>query len=404
MIEEKKDFRFNISILAILMLFMASSVGSFESPGMQVIIEYWTARGVSVESVRMLTTIQSIVSLPFILAVGRFVGKRISYKATAITSAVCVLVGSMAPFFINSSWTIVLVFRGLAGVGVGLAACRTALMLASVPADLHTKYMGLGQSFMIGIGIISGPIVGVLSSISWRHVFLINLYTFVVLFFMFFIKEPPKTVQDPEEKKHVRAAFKPSMLKYAIAEMVNSTFALPAIIGVATYLAGHKIGNATLAGTVLMLYSLGAIALSYLGAVQKILKRFTLPFCYALAGIANALLVLFPGVVTTFIAMFMIGFGSMGAFALMQVYSGNSVSREQMPLATSILITGKQLGMFASVWAMKFAHSVFHLTTDADSVYAMGIMVFAVLACLALVRGIFVPKEKQETEGSNEKR
>ena len=52
---KEKDFKLDISIVAILMLFMVSTAGTFENPGMQVIIEHWAARGVPVSAVRMMS-------------------------------------------------------------------------------------------------------------------------------------------------------------------------------------------------------------------------------------------------------------------------------------------------------------------------------------------------------------
>lgn len=392
--EQKRDFKVNISIIAILLLFTASFAGSSENPGMQVIIEYWTARGVSVQAVRMMSTIQSLVSLPFTLTVGTFVGKRISYRATAITAVSCIVVGSLAPFFINSSWGIVLFFRGLMGVGVGLVGCRTSLLLSSVPTDRRTQFMGIAQACSLSLGLISGPIVGMLSGISWRHIFLINIYTVVVLVFMFFIKEPPKAEESAGTAKPSGGKFSPVMLKYAFIQPFAAAFSFPIIVGISTYLAGHNIGNATLAGTVLIFYSLGCVAVSSLGTVQKFFKRFTMSFCYLLVASAFLLLVVFPHVVTAFIAVFMVGFGYMGGFSLMQVYAGSAVSPDQMPLATSILLTGNQLGMFASTWMMTLAHSIFHMTTDVDSTFVLGIIVYCVLAVLASIRGVIIPKEQ----------
>lgn len=389
---KEKDFKLDISIVAILMLFMVSTAGTFENPGMQVIIEHWAARGVPVSAVRMMSTIQGVAGLPVILLIGGLVGKRIPYKVAAITGVSCILVGSLAPFFFSESWTLILCFRGLMGIGVGLTACRTPLLLSSVPPEQKTKYMGYAQACTLAVGLVSGPIVGVLSSISWRHVFLINIYTAVILVFMFFIKEPPKAPQSAETAK-TGGGFTPIMLKFPVVQLMASALSFPIIVGISTYFAGHGIGNATMAGTVLIFYSLGCTAVSTISKVKNFFKRFTMPFCYGLCLLANLLLLLFPMVPVTIVAVFLFAFGHMGAFSLMQVYAGSAVKPEQVPLASSLLLIGNQLGTFSSTWLMGFAHSIFHLTTDVDSAFALGACVYSILIIIALIPNVIVSKE-----------
>ena len=211
---------------------------------------------------------------------------------------------------------------------------------------------------------------------------------------MFFIKEPPKA----EEKSagaegSTGRKFAPVMLKYALFQLIVCPCSMFIVQGISTYLAGHQIGSAALAGTVLIMYSIGTILVSSIGKVQKFFKRFTMPFCYSLVVVAYLLMVFVPTVVTPFVAAFLSGFGYMGSFSLMQVYSGNAVSREQIPLASSILLTGNQLGMFLCPILIRVADGIFHLTTDADSAFMLGAIVFCCMAVLALIPGLIVPKE-----------
>ena len=392
---ERTPFKITLSLIAILMFFMAGSAGTFENPGMQIIIDHWTALGVSVESIRMLATLPSLISLPFTLAIGAVVGKKIPYKLTAIISTGSIVVGGLGPFFISGNWSVILAFRALMGVGVGLCASRTALLLSSVPSEKHAQYMGIAQAVSICVGLVSGPIVGVLSGISWRHIFLINIYTVVVFLAMFFIKEPPKSTS-PEQAGAGTAAgskFNPKVLLFAVSQMLATALTYPAIVGISTYLAGHEIGSATMAGTILILYSLGCVAVSSIGTIQKFFKRFTMTFCFAVLALAYALLVLFPSVITAFAALFLVGFGFMGEFSLMQVYVGAAVEPHQMPLATTLLLTGNQIGTFLSTFFMTIAHGIFHLTTDADSTFVLGIIIFIALGLAASVKGLIVPIE-----------
>ena len=393
---DNKKTKLSPPILAALIFFMVGSAGTYENPAMQVIIDHWTQLGVSVSAIRMMTTLQSIVALPLILFIGAVVGKKISYRLTAILAAACVVIGGLGPFFLTGSWTVVLIFRALIGVGVGLAASRTPLLLASVPKEAQPRFMGIAQGVSVCVGLISGPIVGMLSNISWRHTFLINLYTILVLIMMFFIREPAApeaAVPERDAAKTAKSSLNPKVFLFAVLQMLATGVTYPAIMGISTYLAGHEIGSATMAGTILMLYALGCVAVSSLGAVQKIFRRFTMSFCFLLLALAYVLLIAFPSVVTAFIALFLVGFGFMGEFSLMQVYCGASVSPDRMPMATSLLLTGNQLGAFVSAFIMTFSHSLFHMVTDADSTFAFGAIAFTTCAAIAALKGVLVPKD-----------
>ena len=396
---ENKKTRLNLSLVAALMFFMVGSAGTYENPALQVIIEHWSKLNVSVSTIRLMSTIQSFVGLPLILLIGAIVGKKISYKKTAILASLCVVAGGLGPFIFSGNWTVILIFRALIGVGVGLAASRTPLLLSSVPADEQPRFMGLAQAVSVCVGLISGPIVGMLSNISWRHTFLINLYTIPVFIMMFFIREPerPQSAAGSGASAGEKSALNPKVFLYALIQMLSTAITYPAIMGISTYLAGHKIGSATMAGTILILYSLGCVAVSSLGAVQKIFKRFTMSFCFVLLTAAYVLLILVPSVPTAFVALFLVGFGFMGEFSLIQVYCGGCVRPDRVPMATSLLLTGNQIGVFISAFIMTLSHSVFHLTTDADSTFALGAILYIAFALLSSLRGLLVPYTEEQS-------
>ena len=47
-------------MIAIMLLFLTVSASTFENPGLQVIIDYWSARGVHPDTVRMMSTLPSL--------------------------------------------------------------------------------------------------------------------------------------------------------------------------------------------------------------------------------------------------------------------------------------------------------------------------------------------------------
>lgn len=379
---EKKKLKLTASLVATMLLFLTVSASTFENPGLQVIIDYWSARGIHPDTVRMMSTLPSLVSLPFMILTGAFVGKKISFRTASITGALLVTIGGLAPFVFAPTWGVVLVFRAIMGVGIGFGTCRNALLLSSVPADQQAGALGIAQTIGGIIGLIYGPIIAGLAMISWRHIFLINLISVITLIGTFFIKDPVKisdAVQtaDQTDKKKVPVSKKAVML--AVLQMVVTGVDYAFLLGVSTYIDTHGIGTVAIAGTAMIAYTLGALAVSSIGVLQKIFKRFTMLICYFIIAAGFAALIFAPGLITCFISMFLIAYGFTCAYTLLQVNLGQSVSPEQLPFSTSLLLIGNQIGLFIATFIIAFAQAIFRQSSDVDSVIILAVIVYAVI-------------------------
>lgn len=182
----------NLSYFAILTIYLFSGAGTFMNAALQTMIEGWPE--ISPLTVRMVVSIPPLVSLPVILFIGKIVGAKISYRFCAIGGTTLIAIAGVAPYFIYSNWELVLVFRALLGVGVGLLAVRNPLIMLSVPKNKQAVYIGYGTVVMNLGSTIAAPIVGALSQYSWKHPFLFDLIAFIpVIYMLFFLKEPEKT-------------------------------------------------------------------------------------------------------------------------------------------------------------------------------------------------------------------
>ena len=114
-----------VNYIALLSVFLFAGAGTFMNAAVQTMIEAWP--DVSVTTVRMVVSLPPLVSLPVMLITGGMVGKKLSYRFCAIFGTLLIALGGVAPFFVSSSWTLVLAFRAILGVGVGFLGMRNAL-------------------------------------------------------------------------------------------------------------------------------------------------------------------------------------------------------------------------------------------------------------------------------------
>lgn len=176
---------------AILSIFLFSGAGSFMNAAVQTIMDAWPQ--LSATTVRLVTSLPSLLSLPITVLIGGIAGKKLTHRFCAIFGTTLIMLGGIAPFFFSSSWTLILVFRALVGIGVGFVAMRNSLIIKTVPDDKQAAVIGYGSALMNAGGMLSGPIVGLLAGFGWRYPFLFDLLAVIpVVIMLFYLKEPEK--------------------------------------------------------------------------------------------------------------------------------------------------------------------------------------------------------------------
>ena len=61
--------------------------------------------------------------------------------------AIIAITGVM-PYFLNTSWSLILIFRVFLGIGVGMISIRNSLLLLSIPKEKQAVYIGYGSAIM----------------------------------------------------------------------------------------------------------------------------------------------------------------------------------------------------------------------------------------------------------------
>ena len=378
-----------MNYIAILSVFLFSGAGTFMNAALQTMIEAWPQ--LSASSVRMVVSLPPLISLPVMLLIGVVVGKKISYRMSAILGTLLIAVGGVAPYFFYSSWPLILFFRALLGVGAGFLGMRNALIVREVPKEKQASFIGYGSMVMNVGAFVANPIVGILAKYSWRHPFLFDAIAFIpVIIMLLFLREPEAEEAPVEETKQAEAvpaekgSFTWRLIYYAIMQLLTTAVLYPMLSGLATYVSVKGIADSVVAGTMLSAYSIaGVVANMFIGQIMNTTKKMTIGLMCALAAIGQAIVLFVPTVPTLFIGVICAGAAFNIMISVFQVYNGRVAHPSIMSLSSTIILAMLQLGIFASNFFIVACHAIFQRGTDIESSYWGCMIAYIAMAVFA---------------------
>lgn len=394
----KKSEIKTINIIAILAIFVFSGAGSLMNAAVQTMIDAWP--NVNPSTIRLVTSLPSLISLPVTIIVGFVAGKKLSYRFCAIFGTLLIMLGGAAPALFHTSWSLVLVFRALVGVGVGFIAMRNSLIIDSVPEDKQASVIGYGAGLLNGGAILAGPLVGVLSVYGWNYAFLYDLLAIVpILLMVLFLKEPEKTedIRTPE-MKYENTAEKTDwrIYFYVFIQFIMTAALYPLLSGMSTYMAYKGVGDAVTAGFSNSTYNLvGFLICLVIGPIEKKLGRHMLWTMSLIFAGGMALIVWIPKVPVILIGAGLCGIAFNSVLALLQLYNGKVASARQATLISTVLIAAMSLGNFASVYFINICQAIFRTGNDIESTYIGSMLLYLILAVVSFVMKP-APKEYYE--------
>ena len=386
-----------INYIAILAIFLFSGTGSWENAAIETMANAWPS--VDITLIRMIGTIPFLVSMPIMLVIGGLVGKKISYRTCVNIGSLLIIIGGAAPYLYAPSWTMVLVFRGLLGAGVGFYAVRNAALVKTIPYEKQARYIGLGTAMMNICNTVMQTLAGALTNVSWNAPFLVNALAIIPAIYIFICfrepvdDEPLASEADGAQAVTVNDKMDYHGWIYAVIQFFSTLSLYPLLSGMSTFLASRNIGSATIAGTVLSVYTLtGFVVNLLLPNVKKAFGKATPIVTCALVAIGQAIVLFIPNIVAVYIGTILCGFGFMANFSLFYVYLGKSVPASKVGFASNLILALNQLSVFLSSYYILACQAIFKRSIDVESAFIGCIIIYAALAVLFLV-GKLVPEE-----------
>ena len=341
------NYLLKISVLSISLLTIIA--GSAISPAMNEISKAFPYENELL--IKMILTIPNLVLIPFSLISGKLSHTR-SKRKILIYGLVIYFIGGIGGA-VGLSIYVLLFFRALLGIGVGLLLPLSAALIADFfSGNERTHMMGLSNSISNLGAIIATTIGGWLASFNWRYVFIVYSLSLIVLAIVFVgLPEPPKRKVGITTKKK----FNFKVLKLCLYGILLNIAFYSIIVNISFYLQEQGLGSATLAGGTVPILTLGGfISGLLLKSLSMYFKKRRIPFFLGLMSSGFFLLALAINLFSIFLGVFFIGF-SLGVIKpVLLLKATKSAPSDSNSLSIALVSSSFFLGKFLSPFILDY--------------------------------------------------
>lgn len=391
----KKSYIF--AFLTVMAIFSMGQVAGSIDAAIASIGEHF---GLSEATTMYVSSVSAIASVIFGLIVGIVAGKKVKYKTIALFSGACVLVGGLIPFFVTN-YGVLLVFRAIYGIGFGgMMSLQNTFANLTLPKEKQASALGLGMFVGYGTNCILQFIGGPLADVSWNYVFL-NTLLLIIPFVILLVccpnipnnsvAEDNKTNDGEKEK----ASYPPVVFVMCVMMALVGLFVAPLLIG-CSFLSTAINPSATIAGVVAVCFSLGCMVggLVY-PKLSKVFGRYCFTAFLIVAGVGLIGSALATNIPLLCVTIFLggMGFSTTQAGAMMVV--GASVSKNNVAMASSLIMACFNLGMFLCSPVQAMVDSA--VGNGLKNLLYIGTAVFAVCAVIFVLYNPFSKEKKKNS-------
>lgn len=331
----KKRLLYTILSISLLTVMAGAAI----APALGVISEHFAGRKPLL--------IQLIVSLPalFIILtnlVFPWLCRLMKTRTLALTGLLLYIVSGAGAFFVDNIW-ILLVFRALMGVSVGMIMpLSTGLLAYYFPPEAQAGLMGLSAAMNQMGGVVATFLAGILAGVSWNCAFLVYLLGLiaVVLVALFL----------PNERLQGRGGVSLSLLKRFHPSVVGMFLVMILFFIYPTNFALTASGTLSEMGVTLTMVGLDVVAFLVGLCFGNLMKNFASPMKYvAPLGFAAGYLCLAvgSGIVSLLAGSALIGIangiGVPYLNTIGSVKAGKEAATTVMPLLSAALYLGQFL-------------------------------------------------------------
>lgn len=350
--------RARLNLLAIYSLLFINNTGMLMSPSMDTLVNAFPSEPYS--KVLLISTLPSLVALPFILLSGNMVGTKVRYRTLALIAVPVFVVSGTLPFFLHSL-DVILACRAVYGVCYGLIGpLSNALILRSYEGENRVRYLGYGN-IVIGLGgVVFQMTAGWLCMVGWNYLFLGHLLGVIPLLLIAFGLIEPKrelpAIVTPmaERRPFLRAVTAKGVLPLFLLVCVLYICTQTKSMTISSIVKTEGMGDATTSAMILSMATFGAL-----------LGGLALPtFCRCVKRYRTPILVLVLSLMTVTNLMnsvLLIGAGyCVGTMAfmmnlnLMTLRASRLFPPEEASRAVSLIQCADKMGVFLATYFTTF--------------------------------------------------
>jgi MFS family permease len=311
--------------------------------------------------IMLIATLPVLVTVPFSLLAGKLAGNRITFRSLVIIGIILFIIGGTAPYFI-SSFTGVLIMRGVLGIGLGLLyPIPAALIMNLFEGTARENLMGFNGVIQNIGGIVLQLLGGVLCAVNWRNTFLAYLLAIIPLIIVIFLlPEPPNIKKAKNEKIKIPTA----VYVWSIIILGYTILLYPMLTGMSSLVINNNLGTAAAAAVVLTMFTVGGmISGAVFGKVYRIATRFTFAIGLIIHAIGYIFLICGNSLMAFTIGSTIVGIGYILGFTAILMSVGTLVTPSATTFAMSLVMAFMSIGGFISGFFFSYIERIFNITS-----------------------------------------
>lgn len=309
--------------------------------------------GLSSTSGLYVTTVASVVSVVFSILLGFIAGKKIGFKPLIFFCATVELISAIAPYF-ASNFAVVLVLRGLFGIGFGgMQSLENTVAAKLISPQKRASIVGLGTFFGFGMNCILQFIGGLLADMGWNYVFLNHLllfipYAIVVIGCMKLDFGGKETPENTAQAAKANTGMPSAIYLMWVLMFIVGVLVAPLLIG-CSFLSEPIIASATVAGIVAVCFSVGCMVggISY-SALFNRAPKLALPVYLLVMAVGSFGCAATRNIVVLCVFIFFAGIGFSSVQASCMMILSMTAPAEKIVLSSALMMAMFNLGMFLS--------------------------------------------------------
>ncbi|MBP1042254.1 MFS transporter [Vagococcus sp. BWB3-3] len=305
----------------------------------------------SLTGIQLIMTFGMVASFPCSLLAGSL-GNKFSKKNISLIGILLMLTGGLLPLVFNQRIIFLYVSSLLIGSGQGLLMTTVSNLTTALFKDEERSQMyGLQASFQNGGSVVLMMVAGIAARVKWSNAYLAFLIVIPVLLvvWLWLPQEQPL-----EQENEVGNSQEDSRSPYSVL-LIGVLICLFCIgyatfsLNISLYLATMNLGDSALAA-LSMSFSTGAgvIGGMLFPIIFKRMKRFVFVLSCGLTAIGYLSLVLFPNLMTTFLAAILSGIGFSTAVPLGTQAISETATASQMSASMGSFMAFTSIGAAVS--------------------------------------------------------
>jgi len=343
----------------------------------------------------------AIPSIPIII-VTIVAGKLQEYvpiKALVIVGILCFIVGGIAPAFMES-FTVILVFRVIFGVGVGLSqTLSSALVGMHFDGAERQKVMGVQTSAqMIGAAIMMFA-SGYLAKINWQAIFWVHILAVISLIVVLLLLPTNKPMRS-EGGNVEKVSLTGAAIRWAVTLTIFFVCGMILAQFLSIFMQEHGIGGPAESGNATMIFALGGFLMGlFYGKLNSITKNFTLTIGCFVGAIAYLVVAYSTNVGMAYLGAFLYGLCVTIVMASIMTATAMSVKPVAIPLAIAVTTCGQNLGSYFCPLISRWGASL--IGNDITmNVFVFGAIVFCVIGVVYIFWAVAENSRQKKLQGA----